>query len=39
LVRTGGFIAFHDIVPNKKYPEHNVHGFWGELEDGTGWMN
>jgi predicted O-methyltransferase YrrM len=32
LVRPGGLIAFHDIVPNKNHPEHNVHVFWGELQ-------
>lgn len=32
LVRPGGLIAFHDIVPNRKHPEHNVHVFWSELQ-------
>jgi predicted O-methyltransferase YrrM len=32
LVRPGGLIAFHDIVPNKNHPEHDVHVFWGELK-------
>lgn len=32
LVRPGGLIALHDIVANKKYPEHNVHVFWAELK-------
>lgn len=31
LVRTGGLIAFHDIVPNDAYADWGVPGFWKEL--------
>src|SRR5438105_1200505 len=32
LVRPGGLIAFHDILPNKKYPEINVPMYWAEIK-------
>lgn len=33
LVRRGGLIAFHDILPRPDVPEIQVDRFWGELRD------
>ena len=33
LVRSGGLIAFHDILPRTDVPEIQVDRFWGELRD------
>ena len=30
LVRNGGIIAFHDIVP---YPEYGINKFWNEIKN------
>jgi predicted O-methyltransferase YrrM len=34
LVRAGGWIAFHDIVPQPDKPATQVHRFWQELKPG-----
>lgn len=31
LVRTGGIIGFHDILPRQEFPEIQVHKFWKEI--------
>lgn len=31
LVRSGGIVAFHDILPHTAYPEFKVHEYWREL--------
>jgi cephalosporin hydroxylase len=36
FVRTGGLIAFHDIVPRQALPTNQVHDFWTTIEDGPG---
>ena len=33
FVEPGGFIAFHDIVPNRRDPACEVDRFWSELRD------
>jgi predicted O-methyltransferase YrrM len=32
LVKRGGIIAFHDIVPSFLCPEVKVHKFWNEIK-------
>ena len=32
LVRQGGIVAFHDILPRHDVPEIEVHKFWGEIK-------
>lgn len=32
FVRTGGLIAFHDIVPHKVHASCQVHAFWAQLK-------
>lgn len=32
MVRSGGLIAFHDILPRKDIPEIQVHRFWQEVK-------
>lgn len=32
LVRTGGLIGFHDILPRLEYPDIQVHRLWNELK-------
>jgi predicted O-methyltransferase YrrM len=32
LVRPGGLIAFHDIVPSRRHAGHQVHVFWADLK-------
>ena len=32
LVRSGGLIAFHDILNNPKMPDSQVHHFWNEVK-------
>jgi hypothetical protein len=36
LVRTGGMIAFHDILPHVVHESCQVHRFWNELRDRSG---
>jgi predicted O-methyltransferase YrrM len=31
LVRSGGIVAFHDILPHPAYPEFEVHQYWQEI--------
>ena len=33
LVRDGGLVAFHDIVPGTRIPNVGVHRFWSEIRD------
>ena len=35
LVRPGGLIAFHDVVPSQPLPENQVHRFWEGLVAAT----
>lgn len=34
LVRKGGIVAFHDILPRSNLPEVQVHRFWNEIKRG-----
>ncbi|HYE76518.1 MAG TPA: class I SAM-dependent methyltransferase [bacterium] len=38
LVRPGGLIACHDIVPQQRYPWSQVHVFWQQLKDQGGYQ-
>ena len=31
LVRSGGLVVFHDILPHPKFPSYQVHRFWSEI--------
>jgi hypothetical protein len=33
LVRPGGLIAFHDILPRPDLPDIQVHRFWREIKN------
>lgn len=37
LVRRGGIVGFHDIVPPASDPSNEVHRFWGELKSAFEW--
>ena len=32
LTRSGGIVAFHDILPDRKDPTNEVHRFWNEIK-------
>lgn len=36
LVKPGGMIAFHDILPRSDMPEIQVHRFWAEIKEACG---